>query len=170
MYKRQEYNATVDEAQRITYTDYVGLIMDTVTTIIDAITYVLIAFVAISLVVSSIMIGVITLISVQERTKEIGILRAIGASKRNVAGMFNAETIIIGLTAGLMGVIATFILCIPINLILKALTGLSTLRAILPWHIAIILIAISTLLTLVAGIIPSKSAAKKDPVVALRTE
>ena len=165
-----EYNATVDEAQRITYTDYVGLIMDTVTTIIDAITYVLIAFVAISLVVSSIMIGVITLISVQERTKEIGILRAIGASKRNVAGMFNAETIIIGLTAGLMGVIATFLLCIPINLILKALTGLSTLRAILPWHIAIILIAISTLLTLVAGIIPSKSAAKKDPVVALRTE
>lgn len=165
-----EYNATVDEAQSITYTDYVGLIMDTVTTIIDAITYVLIAFVAISLVVSSIMIGVITLISVQERTKEIGILRAIGASKRNVAGMFNAETIIIGLTAGLMGVIATFLLCIPINLILKALTGLSTLRAILPWHIAIILIAISTLLTLVAGIIPSKSAAKKDPVVALRTE
>ena len=165
-----EYNATVDEAQRITYTDYVGLIMDTVTTIIDAITYVLIAFVAISLVVSSIMIGVITLISVQERTKEIGILRAIGASKSNVAGMFNAETIIIGLTAGLMGVLFTYLLCIPINLVLKALTGIASLRAILPWYIAIILVTISTLLTLIAGIIPSKSAAKKDPVVALRTE
>ncbi len=165
-----EYNDSVDEFQRITYTDYVGLMMSSVTTIINAITYVLIAFVAISLIVSSIMIGVITLISVQERTKEIGILRAIGASKKNVSHMFNAETVIIGFTSGALGIGVTYLLCIPINMILHHLTGIHNLSAILPWQVAVILIAISVVLTLFAGIIPSRSAAKKDPVVALRSE
>ena len=165
-----DYNKGKDELQRIVYTDYVGLMMSSVTTIINAITYVLIAFVAISLIVSSIMIGVITLISVQERTKEIGILRAIGASKRNVSSMFNAETVIIGFTAGLLGVLITYLLCIPINIILYALTDIPNLKAILPTGAAVILVGISVILTLFAGIIPSRSAAKKDPVVALRTE
>ncbi len=164
------YNEKVDEFERIAYTDYVGLIMSSVTTIINAITYVLIAFVAVSLIVSSIMIGVITLISVQERTKEIGILRAIGASKKNVSSMFNAETVIIGFTSGLLGVVVTYLLCIPINAILNYLTGIANLRAILPGSVALILIGISMLLTLISGIIPSRSAAKKDPVVALRSE
>ncbi len=165
-----KYNKSVDEAQKISYTDYMGLLMSSITTIIDAITYVLIAFVSISLVVSSIMIGVITLISVQERTKEIGILRAIGASKRDVSSMFNAETLIIGFSSGLLGVLVTYLLCIPINVILQALTGLSTLRAVLPFGGAVILVLISMGLTLLSGLIPSRSAAKKDPVVALRTE
>ncbi len=165
-----DYNDSVDDVQEIRYTDYVGLMMSSVTTIIDAITYVLIAFVSVSLIVSSIMIGVITLISVQERTKEIGILRAIGASKRNVSSMFNAETMIIGFTSGLLGVLITYLLCIPINLILHSLTGINNLSAILPIPVAVILVVISMLLTLIAGIIPSRSAAKKDPVVALRTE
>ncbi len=165
-----KYNDGVEEIKKIKYTDYVGLMMSSVTTIIDAITYVLIAFVSISLIVSSIMIGVITLISVQERTKEIGILRAIGASKRDVSSMFNAETIIVGFAAGLLGVLVTYLLCIPINLILNHFTGIANLRAFLPIGAAIILVVISVLLTLVAGIIPSRSAAKKDPVVALRTE
>ena len=165
-----DYNAGVDEFRQITYTDYVGLMMSSVTTIINAITYVLIAFVAISLVVSSIMIGVITLISVQERTKEIGILRAIGASKRNVSHMFNAETVLIGLASGVLGVGITYLLCLPINQILHHLTGISMLSAYLPWQAALLLIAISVALTLFAGIIPSRSAAKKDPVVALRSE
>ncbi|MBQ9729478.1 MAG: ABC transporter permease, partial [Clostridia bacterium] len=164
------YNASVSEEQKIDYTDYMGLLMSSITQIIDAITYVLIAFVSISLVVSSIMIGVITLISVQERTKEIGILRAIGASKRDVSSMFNAETIIIGFASGLLGVGVTCLLCLPINLILRALTGVAALKAVLPFGAAAILVGISILLTLVAGIIPSRSAAKKDPVVALRTE
>ena len=164
------YNESVEEIERISYTDYVGLMMSSVTTIINAITYVLIAFVAVSLVVSSIMIGVITLISVQERTKEIGILRAIGASKRNVSGMFTAETVIIGFSAGTLGVLITYLLCIPINLILHALTGIGNLSAKLPVDAALILIAISVILTLFAGIIPPRSASKKDPVVALRTE
>lgn len=165
-----DYNNTVDDLEKITYTDYVGLMMSSVTTIINAITYVLIAFVAVSLVVSSIMIGVITLISVQERTKEIGILRAIGASKRNVSGMFNAETLIIGFTSGLLGVVITALLCLPINAILHYLTGIGNLSAYLPLPVAVILILISMALTLISGIIPSRSAAKKDPVVALRTE
>ncbi len=165
-----EYNKTVDELREIRYTDYVGLIMSSVTTIINAITYVLIAFVAVSLVVSSIMIGVITLISVQERTKEIGILRAIGASKKNVSSMFNAETVIIGFSSGVLGVAITYLLCIPINMILHHLTGLNNLNAYLPPQVAVLLVLISMLLTLIAGIIPSRSAAKKDPVVALRTE
>ncbi len=165
-----DYNEGVEELSKITYTDYVGLMMSSVTTIINAITYVLIAFVSISLVVSSIMIGVITLISVQERTKEIGILRAIGASKKNVSRMFNAETMIIGFSAGALGVIVTYLLCIPINAILHAATGIPNLNAILPMNVAVILILISVALTLFAGIIPSRSAAKKDPVVALRSE
>ena len=164
------YNADKDELSQIKYTDYVGLMMSSITTIIHTITYVLIAFVAISLIVSSIMIGVITLISVQERTKEIGILRAIGASKRDVSSMFNAETIIIGLAAGLLGVLVTYLLCIPINIVVHHLTGIQNLNAILPIPAALILIAISVLLTLISGLIPSRSAAKKDPVVALRSE
>ena len=164
------YNDSVDELHQIRYTDYVGLMMSSVTSIINAITYVLIAFVAISLVVSSIMIGVITLISVQERTKEIGILRAIGASKRNVSSMFNAETIIIGFASGLIGVGMTWLLCIPINAIIFHLTNIAGLEAYLPWEVAAILVGISVVLTSFAGVIPAKSAAKKDPVVALRTE
>ena len=165
-----DYNESVEELKQIRYTDYVGIMMSSITTIINAITYVLIAFVAISLVVSSIMIGVITLISVQERTKEIGILRAIGASKRNVSGMFNAETVIIGFTSGVLGVAVTYGLCVIVNIILFALTDIVNLKAILPPEIAVALVIISMLLTLFAGIIPSRSAAKKDPVVALRTE
>ena len=165
-----DYNATVDELHQISYTDYVGLMMSAVTSIINAITYVLIAFVAISLIVSSIMIGVITLISVQERTREIGILRAIGASKRDVSVMFNAETVIIGFASGLLGVLVTYLLCIPINMVMHAVTKIQTLNAVLPVPAAIILIAISVFLTLISGLIPSRSAAKKDPVVALRSE
>ncbi|MCD7927619.1 MAG: ABC transporter ATP-binding protein/permease [Oscillospiraceae bacterium] len=164
------YNDTVEEMQQIQYTDYLGLMMSSITTIINAIAYVLIAFVAISLVVSSIMIGVITLISVQERTKEIGILRAIGASKKDVSSMFTAETMIVGFIAGLLGVVITALLCLPINAILHSVTGIGNLSAILPVGGAVILVVISTVLTLIAGIIPSRSAAKKDPVVALRTE
>ena len=165
-----DYNDSVEELKKIHYTDYVGIMMSSVTTIIDAITYVLIAFVAISLIVSSIMIGVITLISVQERTKEIGILRAIGASKANVSSMFNAETVIIGFASGLLGVGLTYLLCIPINAIIYALTDIGGLQAFLPVGVAIILVLVSVGLTLISGIIPSRSAAKKDPVVALRTE
>lgn len=166
----EKYNNSVDKTHKIAYTDYLGLMMSFITTVINAITYVLIAFVAISLIVSSIMIGVITLISVQERTKEIGILRAIGASKSNISSMFNAETIIIGFTSGLLGVVVTYLLCIPINKILHGLTKIDNLSAVLPVGAAVILIAISVCLTLIAGFIPSRSAAKKDPVVALRTE
>ncbi len=165
-----QYNDGLDDLEKIKYTDYVGLMMSSVTSIINAITYVLIAFVAISLVVSSIMIGVITLISVQERTKEIGILRAIGASKSNVSSMFTAETVMIGFASGAIGVIMTHLLCIPINIIVQGLTGINNLEAELPLTAAVILIVISILLTLIAGVIPSRSAAKKDPVVALRTE
>ena len=164
------YNEGKEELEKIKYTDYIGIMLSSITGILNAITYVLIAFVAISLVVSSIMIGVITLISVQERTKEIGILRAIGASKKNVSSMFTAETVIIGFAAGLLGVLVTYLLCIPINAIINYLTGIANLDAILPLNAAVILVGISVLLTLIAGMIPSRSAAKKDPVVALRTE
>ena len=166
----ENYNKSVEELKQIKYTDYLGIMMSSITTIINAITYVLIAFVAISLIVSSIMIGVITLISVQERTKEIGILRAIGASKRDISGMFNAETVIIGLSSGLLGIAITYLLCIPLNLILHAITGIATLNAVLPLAGAVILVLISVCLTLISGIIPSRSAAKKDPVIALRSE
>lgn len=165
-----EYNSDKEELEQISYTDYVGLMMSSITTIINAITYVLISFVAISLVVSSIMIGVITLISVQERTKEIGILRAIGASKKDVSSLFNAETLIIGFASGLLGVIVTYLLCIPINAIIHALTGINKINAYLPLSVAVVLVLISMLLTLIAGVIPSRSASKKDPVIALRTE
>lgn len=166
----ENYNKDVEELQQIKYTDYLGIMMSSITTIINAITYVLIAFVAISLVVSSIMIGVITLISVQERTKEIGILRAIGASKKNVSRMFNAETMIVGFASGFLGVVVTYLLCIPVNMIIHHLTKIEQLNAFLPVPAAIILVIISVCLTLISGIIPSRSAAKKDPVVALRTE
>ncbi len=165
-----DYNSDRDEMEQLKYTDYIGLMMSSITTIINAITYVLIAFVAISLIVSSIMIGVITLISVQERTKEIGILRAIGASKKNVSSMFNAETIIIGFASGVLGVGVTYLLCIPINMVIHELTGIYSLNAVLPIPAAVILVLISVGLTLFSGIIPSRSAAKKDPVVALRSE
>ena len=144
--------------------------MSSVTNIIDTISYVLIAFVAISLVVSSIMIGIITYISVLERTKEIGILRAIGASKRNISQVFNAETFIIGLLAGVIGIIVTLLLLIPGNALIHAISGNYSVNAILPVTGAVALIIISVILTLIGGIIPSKSAAKKDPVTALRTE
>lgn len=165
-----DYNADAAENDQISYTDYVGLLMSSITTIISAISYVLIGFVAISLVVSSIMIGIITYISVLERTKEIGILRSIGASKQDISRVFNAETLIEGFTAGVMGILCTLILLIPINLIVHHLTGLPTLSAILPVLGAILLILISMALTFIAGLIPSGMAAKKDPVVALRTE
>ena len=164
------YNDSVAEEDQIAYTDYVALLMSSITTIIDAISYVLIAFVAISLVVSSIMIGIITYISVLERTKEIGVLRSIGASKRDVSRVFNAETLIVGLVAGILGIGVTLLLCIPLNLIVQALTGIPTLGAILPWQSGILLVVISMLLTIIAGLIPAKIAAKKDPVVALRSE
>ncbi len=165
-----QYNQTVSEDDRIEYTDYVALLMSSVTTIINAVSYVLIAFVAISLVVSSIMIGIITYISVLERTKEIGILRAIGASKRDVSRVFNAETLIVGFGAGVIGIGASLLIIIPINLILHHLTGLSDLSAVLPAGAGAILVAISMLLTFIAGLVPSGLAAKKNPVEALRTE
>ena len=153
----------------VTYNDLVGLMMSSVTSIIDIISYVLIAFVAISLVVSSIMIGIITYISVLERTKEIGILRSIGASKKDISRVFNAETVIVGFGAGAIGIIVTILLNIPINAIIKAVSGISGVSK-LPVAGAIILIAISMLLTVIAGLIPAKVASKKDPVEALRTE
>ena len=165
-----QYNEGKTELEKIKYTDYIGIMLSSITTIINAITYVLIAFVAISLVVSSIMIGVITLISVQERTKEIGILRAIGASKKNVSSMFTAETVIIGFSSGLLGVGVTYLLCIPIDAIVQHLTGIANLETNFPIPVAALLVGISVFLTLISGIIPARSAAKKDPVVALRTE
>ena len=164
------YNESAADEDQISYTDYVKLLMSSITTIINAISYVLIAFVAISLVVSSIMIGIITYISVLERTKEIGILRAVGASKRDISRVFNAETMIEGFVSGALGIIITLLLLIPINIILHSLTGIQILSAILPVGGAIILVAISIILTLIAGLIPSGIAAKKDPVEALRTE
>ena len=165
-----QYNNQQEKSDKITYTDTVALLMSSVTTIINAISYVLIAFVAISLIVSSIMIGIITYISVLERTKEIGILRAIGASKKDISRVFNAETLIVGFAAGAIGILSTLLLNIIINIILFSLTGLATLKATLPVVGAIILVIISMALTLIAGLIPSRVAAKKDPVIALRTE
>lgn len=157
------------EENVINYTDMVGMMMKSVSVIVNMISYVLIAFVAISLIVSSIMIGIITYISVLERTKEIGILRAIGASKKDISRVFNAETFIIGFAAGLLGILITLILTIPINAIIKAIAGVSGIAS-LPFGGAIILVIISMVLTIIAGLIPSKMASKKDPVEALRTE
>ncbi len=166
----REYNDSVAEEDQISYTDLVALLMSSITTVINAISYVLIAFVAVSLVVSSIMIGIITYISVLERTKEIGILRAIGASKKDVSRVFNAETVIVGFISGAIGILFTILAILIANPILHAITGLSNLNAVLPWGAALILVALSVTLTLIAGILPSRMAAKKDPVVALRTE
>lgn len=164
-----EYNKKASEEEKITYTDTIGLLINNVTTIVNIISYVLIAFVSISLVVSSIMIGIITYISVLERTKEIGILRSIGASKKDIARVFNAETFIIGLFAGCMGIIITLILNIPINVIINNLSGISGITK-LPLVGSIMLIIISVLLTMLGGLIPSKIASNKEPVLALRTE
>ncbi|MGN0690819.1 MAG: ABC transporter permease, partial [Oscillospiraceae bacterium] len=168
-----EYNNRAEAEGReedvINFTDYVGLIMSSVTTIINAISYVLIAFVSISLIVSSIMIGIITYISVLERTKEIGILRSIGASKKDISRVFNAETLLVGFSAGALGIIVTLLLNIPINIIIKDLTDISDI-AHLPAAAGVILVLISMLLTVIAGLIPSRIAAKKDPVIALRSE
>ncbi len=165
-----EYNEGVEKDDRISYTDYVAALMSGITTIINAISYVLIAFVAVSLVVSSIMIGIITYISVLERTKEIGILRSVGASKNDVSRVFTAETLIIGLISGIIGIGASLLLCIPVNIIIHYYTNIGTINAVLPWQACIVLVIISMLLTLIAGLFPSRSAAHKDPVEALRTE
>lgn len=169
----KDYNANMTEQGHeenvINYTDYIGLMMSSISTIINTISYVLIGFVAISLVVSSIMIGVITYISVLERTKEIGILRSIGASKRDISRVFNAETLIIGFVSGLLGIGVSLLLTIPINLILKSVANLPSIVA-LPAFGGIMLVVISMALTFIAGLIPSRIAAKKDPVIALRTE
>ena len=167
----QAYNDGVDnEEDEITYTDYVALLMSSITGIISGISYLLIAFVSISLVVSSIMIGIITNISVLERTKEIGILRAVGASKRDVSRVFNAETLIVGLAAGVLGILVSVAATFPINAIIHNLTGLDDLTAVLPAGAGAILVCISVALTVFAGLMPSRGAAKKDPVEALRSE
>ena len=165
-----EYNKTVSESEQITYTDYVALLTSSLTTIVDGISYVLIAFVSVSLIVSCIMIGIITHISVMERTKEIGILRALGASKRNISQVFNAETFIIGCLAGLLGIGVSYLAMFPINALIAKLSGISGLTAQLPFTSSLILILISIGITILGGLIPAKKAAKKDPVVALRTE
>lgn len=166
----EDYNSTANEEDQISYTDYIGILLSSITTIIDVISYVLIAFVAVSLIVSSIMIGIITFISVMERTKEIGILRAIGASKHNISQVFNAETFIIGLCSGLLGVGISTLLLIPINSIIHSVLNLDTINASLPLSSAIGLIILSMILTIIGGFVPAKKAAKKDPVTALRTE
>ena len=163
------WNDTHDKAVEVRYTDTVGLMMSMVQTILNAITYVLVAFTAISLVVSSVMIGIITYVSVVERVKEIGVLRSLGARKRDIKNLFNAETFIIGLSSGVFGVAVTYLLSLVVNLILDSLTGIATLAS-LPFTSALIMVVISISLTLISGLIPARSAAKKDPVVALRTE
>ena len=164
-----DYNNSVPENDKIKYTDYVALLMSSITDIISGISYLLIAFVGISLVVSSIMIGIITYISVLERTREIGILRAIGASKGDISTVFNAETLIVGLVSGMIGIGISLLLIIPINAIVYSLTGIAGLKAALPPAAAVILVIIGMILTLIAGLIPSRVASKRDPVEALRT-
>ena len=163
------YNADKSEAEKLVYTDYIGLMISSITTIINAVSYILIAFVSVSLIVSSIMIGIITYISVLERTREIGVLRSIGASKRDISRVFNAETLTIGFAAGIFGIGLTILFLLPINAIIKSLTELSNV-AVLPTAGAVILIVISMVLTFIAGLIPARIASKKDPVIALRTE
>ena len=164
----EEYNDNVTEEKNISYADITGILMSSVKTIVDSVSYVLIAFVSISLIVSSIMIGIITYISVLERTKEIGVLRAIGASKSNISSIFNAETFIVGLFSGLIGILTTLALLIPINMIIHSIN--SDITAVLPIQGAIILVILSVILTLIGGLIPSRQASKKDPVLALRSE
>ena len=164
-----EYNSDKSKEDKIAYTDYLDIMMSSITDIINAVSYVLIGFVSVSLIVSSIMIGIITYISVLERTKEIGVLRALGASKKDVARVFNAETLIIGLAAGIIGIGLTVLMDIPLSLIIYALADIKNV-AVLPWQGGLILVAISMVLTLIAGLIPSRLASKKDPVIALRTE
>lgn len=166
----EAYNADKDDDEKVVYTDYIGIMLKSVAIILDVITYILVGFVAISLVVSSIMIGIITYISVLERIKEIGILRAIGASKRDVSRVFLAESMIVGFGAGVIGILSTLILCIPFNMIIRGLSGFNNLGAELPLAGGIILVIISVVLTLIAGTIPAQIAAKKDPVEALRSE
>lgn len=166
----EAYNETAGEEDAITYTDYVAMLTSSITTIIDGISYVLVAFVAISLVVSCIMIGIITHISVMERTKEIGILRALGASKKNISQVFNAETFIIGCCAGMIGIGISLAAILPINRIIQRLSGIPDLRALLPLPYAALLILLSIVITILGGLLPAKKAAKKDPVQALRTE
>jgi putative ABC transport system permease protein len=164
-----EWNETHDAAKEVQYTDTIGMMLTMVETILNAITYVLVAFTAISLVVSSVMIGIITYVSVVERTKEIGVLRSLGARKKDVKHLFNAETFIIGLASGLFGVMITYALQFAINSILSSLTGIGTLAS-LPIRSAVIMVCVSIILTLISGLIPARAAAKKDPVLALRTE
>ncbi|MBQ3308141.1 MAG: ATP-binding cassette domain-containing protein [Bacilli bacterium] len=169
----EEYNKNQkkkDKEKAIEYTDITGIMISSVKVIVDSVSYVLIAFVSISLIVSSIMIGIITYISVLERTKEIGILRAIGASKKNISSIFNAETMIVGFLAGVLGVVVSIILLVPINAVIHALTNNPNITAIFPVPAMVALIILSTILTLIGGIIPSKKAAKQDPVLALRSE
>lgn len=166
----ETYNASAADEDRIDYTDYVGTLMSSVTTIIDVVSYVLMAFVAVSLIVSSIMIGIITYISVLERTKEIGVLRAIGASKYNISQVFSAETFIIGLISGAIGIGVTLLLLIPGNIIIHSLVGITTINASLPITSSLILVVLSVILTLIGGFIPARHAARKDPVSALRSE
>ena len=165
-----DYNGGVADTDKIEYTDVIGIMMSSVSTIINVISYVLIAFVSISLVVSSIMIGIITYISVLERTKEIGILRSIGASKKDISRVFNAETMIIGFGAGFIGVGGTLLMCIPINALIHLLSGINNVSAQMPWVAAVVLVIISVVLTLISGLVPSRIASKKDPVEALRSE
>ena len=160
---------TIDDSLKIEYTDMIGIIITMVNTLIQIITYALIAFTALSLVVSTVMIGIITYVSVVERVKEIGVIRALGGRKKDVSHLFNAETLIIGFSAGVLGIVITYLLSLLINVILGSLVGVYTIAA-LPWYQAIIMIVISVGLTMIAGLIPASSAAKKDPVVALRTE
>ena len=165
----EEYNQhMISEDKEIKYTDLTGILMSSVKTIVDSVSYVLIAFVSISLIVSSIMIGIITYISVLERTKEIGILRAIGASKRNISSIFNAETFIVGLFSGVLGILTTIGLLLPTNMIIHSIN--SDISAVLPMKAAVVLVILSVILTLIGGLIPSRQAAKKDPVLALRSE
>lgn len=165
----EDYNNSVSEDDAITYTDYIGLMLSSMTTIINAISYILIGFVSISLVVSSIMIAIITYISVMERTKEIGILRAVGASKKDISRVFNAETLIEGFVSGVIGIGVSLLICIPINIIVESHFDIENI-ANLPWMAGLILVLISMFLTFIAGLVPSKMASKKDPVVALRSE
>ncbi|MBQ7802747.1 ATP-binding cassette domain-containing protein [Candidatus Saccharibacteria bacterium] len=166
----ENYNDSVEKEKKINYSDMTGILMDSVKTIVNAVSYVLIAFVSISLVVSSIMIGIITYISVYERTKEIGILRAMGASKKNISSIFNAETFIIGLLSGIFGITISYLLLVPINALLNYFTNVANLRAALEPRSALVLVVLSVILTLIGGLIPARAAAKKDPVEALRTE